>query len=180
MRLAPHGTRKGMRLHRARGLADWTASLNAKACIGPVSQSPGDCLAPRSGFDTGGVCAPAVGVGGPSPAPDTPWRARHAQPAFCLGRYEGTESVRGRREKPPRGSAIVTAVRMEPHYVFGAAMRGWHLNMETKSAHTTACRLRPSLESGKKQKTAQRGSVSLDKGSPHKCSVPRGYGTPIL
>jgi len=158
-----------MNLHRARWLSDLTASLHAKACRGPVSQSPGDGLDTRSGFAPGGVCSHEVCVGCPSPEPDTHGRARHAQPAFCIGRYEGTASCRGRRAEPPRGSAIVTSVMMEPQYVFGAAMLGWHLDMATKSAHTTACRLRPSLESGKKQKTAQRGHVSLDKGSPHKC-----------
>jgi len=171
MHLAPHGTRQGMRRHRARGLSDLTASLHAKACRRPVSQSPGDGWDTRAGCDPGGVCSHAVCVGCPSPAPDTHWRARHAQPALCIGRYEGTASLRGRRAEPPRGSAIVTAVMMAPQEVFGAAMLGWHLDMATKADHTTACRLRPSLESGKKQKTAQRGRVSLDKGSPHKCSV---------
>ena len=158
---APHWTWQGMRLHRARWLSDLTASLHAKACIGPVSQHPGDCLDPRSGFDPCGVCSPEVCMGCPSPEPDTPWRARHAQPAFCIGRYEGTESFLGRRAEPPRGSAIVTSVMREPQEVFGAAMLGWHRDMETKSEHTTACRLRQSLESGKKAKNRSEGeSVS--------------------
>jgi hypothetical protein len=33
---------KGMRLNRARSLSDLTASVNATACLGPVSLSPGD------------------------------------------------------------------------------------------------------------------------------------------
>jgi hypothetical protein len=169
MSRAPNWTQKGMRLQQTRWMSDLTASLHAKACIGPVSQSPGDCLDTRSGFDTCGVCSHEVGVCGPSPEPDTNWRAQHAQPAFCIGRSEGTESLLGRREEPPRGSASVTSVMMEPPYVCGAAMLGWHLDREIKSEHTTACRRRSALESGKKQKTAQRGSGSLDTGSPHKC-----------
>jgi hypothetical protein len=39
----------GLSLQRARSLSNLTASVNATACIGLVSLSPGDCLAPRSG-----------------------------------------------------------------------------------------------------------------------------------
>jgi hypothetical protein len=82
MRLAPHWPRTGMSLHRARWMADLTASLHAKACIGPVSPSPGDGLDTRSGVDIGGVCSHTVGVCCPAPEPDTHGRARHAQPAL--------------------------------------------------------------------------------------------------
>jgi hypothetical protein len=44
--------------------------------------------------------------------------------AYCIGRYEGTPSFLGRREEPPRGSAIVTHVTMEPQDVCGAATSG--------------------------------------------------------
>jgi len=54
-------------------------------------------LAPRAGFDPGGVDAHKVGVGCPTPEPDPHWRVRHAQPAFGVGRYEGTTLFLGRR-----------------------------------------------------------------------------------
>src|SRR5262245_39026753 len=62
----------------------------------------------------------------PSPEPDTNWRVQDAQPALCIGRYEGTTLFLGRRGYPHWFSALVTQVTTEPQYVFGAATRGWH------------------------------------------------------
>jgi hypothetical protein len=106
--LAPHWPRQGRSRHRARRMSDVAASLTAQAGRGPVSPRPGDGWDPRAGVDIGGVCSHTVGVGCPSPEPDTHWRARHAQPAFCRGRSEDTASWLGRSESPQRGSAIVT------------------------------------------------------------------------
>jgi hypothetical protein len=83
------------------------------------------------------------------------------------GRYEGTAFVLGRRGLPQCGSAIVTSVMIDPQYVGGAAHGGWHPNTDIKSGHQTDCRLRRHSHGGKKfEKSAHKGSVSLDKGSP--------------
>src|SRR5262249_2681570 len=44
-----------------------------------------------------------------------------AQPSLCIGRYEGTESLRGRRGYPQRCAAITTQVVTAPQDVCGAA-----------------------------------------------------------
>jgi hypothetical protein len=41
---------------------------------------------------------------------------------------------------------------IEPQYVFGAAMWGWHQGTEMQSAHATDGCLRQTLESGKQAK----------------------------
>src|SRR5262249_2030068 len=60
-------------------------------------------------------------MGCPSPAPDPKGRATEAQPSLCIGRYAGTESLRGRRGYPQRCAAITTQVVTAPQDVCGAA-----------------------------------------------------------
>ena len=60
-------------------------------------------------------------MGCPSPEPAPKGRATEAQPSLCIGRYEGTESLRGRRGYPQRCAAITTQVVTAPQDVCGAA-----------------------------------------------------------
>ena len=82
-----------MRLTPARGLAGLAAFWTAQTWIGPVSQRPYACWDARAGVARGGVCAHQGCVCGPSPEPGPHGRARHAQPAVCVGREEGQHAV---------------------------------------------------------------------------------------
>src|SRR3989442_9848225 len=72
--------------------------------------------------------------------------------------------------------------RCGPHpleHGFGAAMLQMHQHLEIKSGHVAKCRLTRCKQSGKKgEKSAHRGSLSLDNRGPHKCSAsfPTSYG----
>ena len=103
---------------------------------------------------SGSVCCP-------SPAPGTHWRVNDTPPALCIGRYEGTTLLLGRRGEPPCGAAIATKMATAPQYVCGAAMLGWHLGTEITSEHGTGRRRRRQLHGGKKTKNPLSGVVCL-------------------
>jgi Transposase IS116/IS110/IS902 family len=115
---------EGRRLERACAKPSPAASVNAKAGRGPVSLSPGDCLAPHSGACLRGVCSPPVAWAAPPPSPALPGASTTRRQAYGIGRYEGTTSCRGRSGDPPRGAAIVTHVMMAPQDGCGAATFG--------------------------------------------------------
>jgi hypothetical protein len=104
-------------------------------------------------------------------------RARHelasqnTQPGFCIGRDEGTLSFLGRRGMQPCYSAMVAQVIMEPQYVCGAATLGCTRRRKSRqdTRPTDDCAGMHTAE--KTKQTALRGSLSLDKRRPHKCSA---------
>jgi hypothetical protein len=65
--------------------------------------------------------SPPVAWAAPPPSPALTGEATTLSQAYCGGRYEGTALVLGRKDSPPRGSALVTHVRIAPPYVCGAA-----------------------------------------------------------
>jgi hypothetical protein len=147
----PHGTWQGAAwLERARRLV----CRRLCTCRGPEA-----CYPRVRGCAWTATLAPAHAarvarrdVCCPAPEPGTHWRAAEVQPSLCVGRYEGTPVVRGRRGYPPWFAALATAVVTEPHAVCGAATLGGHLSKAMKSEHATDCRRRQALQSGKKGK----------------------------
>ena len=109
-----------------------------------------------------------VPVGCPCPEPGSHWRTGHVQPLFCRGRCEGTALFLGRRDPGVAFSALALAGDRASIRVWCSHIGG-HLCPEITSGHATDARLRRVPAKRKKsKKTARRGSLSLDKGSPHK------------
>jgi len=107
-------------------------------------------------------------VGGPSPAPGSHGRTGPVQPFWCRGRSEGPACFRGRRG--PEMACAARALAGDR-----ASRRVWcsHLGVPRGTAITSGQATDTSTPPGpwkaeKKQKTASRGSWSLDNGSPHK------------
>jgi hypothetical protein len=163
--LTPHGPRTGCACRRGSAMT----VARRRACRRAHRPAPGACplawpsapaLARRRASRT-------VHVGCPSPAPDTPWRTGSVPSPLCIGRYEGTERLLGRRDSPeqslhassPRREHLTTCLGQP----VGAPADG--------NADSTRCQRRMTLSlnpSGKKwEKTAPRGSLSLDNGGPH-------------
>jgi Transposase IS116/IS110/IS902 family len=109
-----------------------------------------------------------VSVCCPSPEPGSHGRTMHVQPPFCIGRYEGTALFLGRRG--PYGDFSAIACEGDR-----ASIRVWCSPLVCTCAQKSRQDMRPTVDCArpwkaeKKQKTAPRGSLSLDKGSPHKC-----------
>jgi hypothetical protein len=98
---APGASRdtQGMHLPDARDTAASRASLNAQARIGRETLSPARCLDIRSRSSRMRREASTVDVGCPSPEPGAHGPTLRVAPALCLGRYEGTDTVLGRRHQ---------------------------------------------------------------------------------
>jgi hypothetical protein len=156
-----------VRRKRARAMSDLTASLHAKACLGRLSLSPGDCLDTRSGSCIRGVCSHPVAWAAPPPSPALTGEAMPRSQAYCIGRYEGTQSFLGRSAEPPRGSARATKVATEPQYVFGAATWvGTRIQKASQDPRPTDDCAGIHTAETKFEKSAPRGSLSLDKKRP--------------
>src|SRR5882724_6566151 len=97
-----------------------------------------------------------------SPEPGTNWRSVAVQPPLCIGRYEGTETVRGRRGHPKYLSAIAASTATEPPYVFGPDTLCPHQHLEIKSAPGTRRRRRRTKDHHQKvEKFSLMGQVCL-------------------
>src|SRR5919198_1501137 len=124
--LAPHWTTQGRSLERAHGMSSLRCVFERPSVPRPFIPEPCPLMghplwlcARWRGSHQACVCCP-------SPEPDTHWRVQDAQPAFGIGRSEGTTFLLGRRGYPHGCSALGTKVTTEPQDVFGAATPGWH------------------------------------------------------
>jgi hypothetical protein len=160
---------------------DAPASGTLKALCGCVCQRPGvhrPCipeplpllghplwlLSIRRESSTVPVCCP-------SPAPGAHWRTMHVQPSFCRGRYEGTALLLWSQRA--LWGLLCTHLRRRQSLHTCVVRPHWRTPTHRNQVRTCD-RLSTALGPGKRKKstkTALRGSVSLDTGSPHKGSA---------
>jgi hypothetical protein len=109
-----------------------------------------------------------------------PWTSRAPramEPLFCRGRYAGTDLLRGRREPPPL-SAIAMALAVAPQEGFGAAHARRPSRAKPRQHTLPEEDGTRTYTAEKSQKSAPRGSRSLDNGGPHKGSARDWEQTP--
>src|SRR5215831_8495405 len=109
-------------------------------------------------------------MGCPSPEPGTHWRMVSMEPSLCVGRYEGTDMLLGRR-----GSRCQASLQSSPRWrssLNKCLVQPW---LGCTCAEKPSEPMRPTVDAArpwkaeKTQKPALRASLSLDKECPHKC-----------
>src|SRR5215471_2209894 len=107
----------------------------------------------------------------PSPEPETNWRTAPVQPPLCIGRYEGTDRFLGRRAPPERSLHSLSPRRENLNKCLVQPCWGTRIRKRRRNTLPGMDCARPKAQRKKSQKSAPRGSLSLDNRGPHKCSA---------
>jgi hypothetical protein len=102
----------------------------------------------------------------PSPEPETHWRTAPVQPPLCIGRYEGTDRFLGRRDHPERSLHSLSQRRENLNKCLVQPCWGTRIRKRRRNTLPGMDCARPKAQRKKSQKSASRGSLSLDNRGP--------------
>ena len=167
MRLTPHWTTTGGPAQRRSLRRPVWRQRTPGRLEGLIPCARGHCLDLRSRACCLRRLAPTACGGGAAPAPGAHWTPPRRCPHLCRGREEGTETFLGRSTRT-NASRHAAPSRRERRKTCGGPPHRVCAVLRQSSQHTT-----PSADNarsppaGKKNNTAHRSSLSLDKRGPH-------------